>query len=87
MTVDWPLTPALIKCLASLLVVSSGSTIGREGAMILLGALVGSVFAQRFTPAKEWKLWVACAAAAGMASAYHARWRVACLSRKSCLVR
>ncbi|WP_337049065.1 voltage-gated ClC-type chloride channel ClcB [Serratia fonticola] len=63
---------SLIKCLASLLVVSSGSTIGREGAMILLGALVGSVFAQRFTPAKEWKLWVACAAAAGMASAYHA---------------
>ncbi len=40
--------------------------------MILLGALVGSAFAQRFTPAKEWKLWVACAAAAGMASAYHA---------------
>ena len=44
----------------------------REGAMILLAALVGSLFAQRFTHEKEWKLWVACAAAAGMASAYHA---------------
>lgn len=63
---------SLIKSLASLLVVSSGSAIGREGAMILLAALVGSVFAQRFTHAREWKLWVACAAAAGMASAYHA---------------
>lgn len=40
--------------------------------MILLAALVGSLFAQRFTHEKEWKLWVACAAAAGMASAYHA---------------
>ena len=63
---------SLVKCLASLLVVSSGSAIGREGAMILLAALVGSLFAQRFTHEKEWKLWVACAAAAGMASAYRA---------------
>ncbi|KEY57627.1 voltage-gated ClC-type chloride channel ClcB [Serratia sp. DD3] len=63
---------SLVKSLASLLVVSSGSAIGREGAMILLAALVGSVFAQRFTHAREWKLWVACSAAAGMASAYHA---------------
>lgn len=63
---------SLIKSLASLLVVSCGSAIGREGAMILLAALVGSVFAQRFTSPKEWKLWVACGAAAGMASAYHA---------------
>lgn len=63
---------SLVKSLASLLVVSSGSAIGREGAMILLAALVGSIFAQRFTHAREWKLWVACAAAAGMSSAYHA---------------
>ena len=43
---------SLVKCLASLLVVSSGSAIGREGAMILLAALVGSLFAQRFTHEK-----------------------------------
>ncbi|QLR43039.1 voltage-gated ClC-type chloride channel ClcB [Enterobacter sp. RHBSTW-00994] len=62
----------LVKSLASLLVVASGSAIGREGAMILLAALAASFFAQRFTPKSEWKLWIACGAAAGMASAYHA---------------
>lgn len=66
-------TPAsLVKSLASLLVVATGSAIGREGAMILLAALAASLFARRFTPKDEWKLWVACGAAAGMASAYHA---------------
>ena len=66
-------TPAsLVKSLASLLVVTTGSAIGREGAMILLAALAASLFARRFTPKDEWKLWVACGAAAGMASAYHA---------------
>ncbi|HGZ2541562.1 TPA: voltage-gated ClC-type chloride channel ClcB [Klebsiella aerogenes] len=66
-------TPAsLVKSLASLLVVVTGSAIGREGAMILLAALAASLFARRFTPRAEWKLWVAGGAAAGMASAYHA---------------
>ncbi|MFA1016613.1 voltage-gated ClC-type chloride channel ClcB [Enterobacter sp. SAT-E-asb] len=63
---------SLVKSLASLLVVASGSAIGREGAMILLAALAASFFARRFTPKSEWKLWIACGAAAGMASAYHA---------------
>lgn len=63
---------SLIKSAASLLMVASGSAIGREGAMILLAALAASSFAQRFTPKAEWKLWIACGAAAGMASAYHA---------------
>ncbi|AVI44462.1 MULTISPECIES: voltage-gated ClC-type chloride channel ClcB [Yersinia] len=63
---------SLVKSLASLLVVSSGSAIGREGAMVLLAALFASVFAQRYAKPSEWKLWVACGAAAGMASAYHA---------------
>ena len=58
---------SLVKSLASLLVVASGSAIGREGAMILLAALAASCFAQRFTPKSEWKLWIACGAAAGMA--------------------
>lgn len=39
---------SLVKSLASLLVVTSGSAIGREGAMILLAALAASCFAQRF---------------------------------------
>ena len=67
---DYP--ASLVKSLASLLVVASGSAIGREGAMILLAALAASFLARRFTPQSEWKLWIACGAAAGMASAYHA---------------
>lgn len=58
---------SLVKSLASLLVVVSGSAIGREGAMILLAALAASSFARRFTPREEWKLWIASGAAAGMA--------------------
>lgn len=63
---------SLVKSLASLLVVASGSAIGREGAMILLAALAASCFAQKFTPREEWKLWIACGATARMAGAYHA---------------
>jgi CIC family chloride channel protein len=33
--------------------------------MILLAALAASFFARRFTPKSEWKLWIACGAAAG----------------------
>lgn len=62
----------LVKSLASLLVVVSGSAIGREGAMILLATLAASIFARQLTRPTEWKLWIACGAAAGMASAYHA---------------
>lgn len=47
---------SLVKSLASLLVVVSGSAIGREGAMILLASLAASGFARRL----------------GMAGAYHA---------------
>ncbi|MCU9672320.1 chloride channel protein, partial [Escherichia coli] len=40
---------SLVKSLASLLVVTSGSAIGREGAMILLADHAASCFPQRFT--------------------------------------
>ena len=63
---------SLIKCAASLLVVASGSAIGREGAMILLAALTASLIARRCAPHGEWRLLVACGAAAGIAAAYHA---------------
>ena len=63
---------SLVKSAASLIVVASGSAIGREGAMVLLATVFASVFAQRCSNKDEWKLWVACGAAAGMASAYHA---------------
>ncbi len=69
---------SLISCLASLLVVSCGLAVGREGAMILLAALLGS-WAARLRPAEpaeatveRRRTLVACGAAAGMAAAYHA---------------
>ncbi len=80
-------TPAsTVKSLASLLVVVTGSAIGREGADPA-GRAGGLAVARRFTPQSEWKLWVACGAAAGMASAYHARWPAACLLLKFSLAR
>ncbi len=66
------LPASLVKSTASLVVVASGSAIGREGAMILLATVAASFGAQRLARPTEWKLWVACGAAAGMASAYHA---------------
>ncbi len=63
---------SLVKCAASLLVVATGSAIGREGAMILLAALAASLLGRRLAPRSEWRLMVACGAAAGMAAAYHA---------------
>lgn len=50
---QFDVSASLVKSLASLLVVASGSAIGREGAMILLAALAASSFAQRFTPRTE----------------------------------
>ncbi|PWW10982.1 voltage-gated ClC-type chloride channel ClcB [Mangrovibacter plantisponsor] len=63
---------SLVKSGASLIVVSTGSAIGREGAMILLASLAAAKLCRYLTPREEWKLWLACGAAAGMASAYHA---------------
>ncbi len=62
----------LIKILASLCVVATGNSIGREGAMILLAALAASVAARRLAGYGELKLWTACGVAAGISSAYHA---------------
>lgn len=63
---------SLIKGGASLLVVASGSAIGREGAMILLAAMSASLIARRIAPFPEWRLLVACGTAAGITAAYHA---------------
>lgn len=73
-TGDGQLDPvaSLAKSGASLVVVASGSAIGREGAMILLATVAASLLARVCSKTDEWKLWVACGAAAGMASAYHA---------------
>lgn len=66
-----PLAPNLVRTASSLLAVSGGITIGREGTMIQFGALVSSLLGRRADTAHR-RLIVACGAAAGFACAYHA---------------
>lgn len=68
-----PLGPNLTRTLSSLIGVSSGITIGREGTMIQFAALVSSLLGRiGKTDAAHRRLIVACGAAAGFAGAYHA---------------
>ena len=65
--------PTLIRSLSSLLTIASGGSIGREGPMVQLAALIGSKVALlRKAPVPRRRLLVACGAAAGIASAYNA---------------
>ncbi len=68
-----PLGPNLTRTLSSLVGVSSGITIGREGTMIQFAALVSSLLGRiGRADAAHRRLIVACGAAAGFAGAYHA---------------
>jgi chloride channel protein, CIC family len=63
----------LANALSSLLTIASGGSIGREGAMVQLAAMVGSrlgLLAQ--APIPRLRLMVACGGAAGIAAAYNA---------------
>lgn len=65
--------PTLIRSLSSLLTIASGGSIGREGPMVQLSALIGSKVAiLGKAPVPRRRLLVACGAAAGIASAYNA---------------
>lgn len=61
----------MLKILASLLVVSTGGAVGREGAMVLLAAMASSFFGRLAGSTVELRLMVSCGAAAGLAAAYH----------------
>jgi len=63
----------LVKSLSSLITISTGGSIGREGSMVQLGAMAGSLLGRvtKFGPARL-RLMVACGAAAGIACAYNA---------------
>jgi CIC family chloride channel protein len=63
----------LVKSLSSLITISTGGSIGREGSMVQLGATAGSVLGRiaKFSPARL-RLMVACGAASGIACAYNA---------------
>ncbi|HEY0257106.1 MAG TPA: ClcB-like voltage-gated chloride channel protein, partial [Candidatus Methylacidiphilales bacterium] len=63
----------LVKSFSSLVTISSGGSIGREGPMVQLAAMFGSMLGRtaKFTPARL-RLLVACGAASGIACAYNA---------------
>lgn len=67
------LRQTLVKCTSSLFSVSSGASIGREGPMVQLAAMVSSVVGRVLAlPAERLRLLVACGATAGITSAYNA---------------
>jgi CIC family chloride channel protein len=68
-----PLGPNLVRTVSSLIGVSGGITIGREGTMIQFAAVISSILGRlgRADGAHR-RLIVACGAAAGFAGAYHA---------------
>lgn len=67
-----PFRATLIRLASSLFSVSSGSSIGREGGMVQLSAMLVSVWGQkgRITPDRL-RLLVGCGGAAGLAAAYN----------------
>jgi CIC family chloride channel protein len=68
-----PLAPNLVRTGSSLVAVSGGITIGREGTMIQFAALISSILGRiGRADTSHQRLIVACGAAAGFASAYHA---------------
>jgi len=67
-----PLRPSLARAAAALFSIASGEAIGREGPLVQLAAITGSIAGrfQRMSAARR-RILVACGAAAGMAAAYH----------------
>lgn len=64
---------SLVKSASSLCSIGSGGSIGREGAMVQLAAMVGSGLGRTLKfPTPQRRTMVACGAAAGIASAYNA---------------
>jgi CIC family chloride channel protein len=63
----------LLRSLSSLLTISSGGSIGREGSMVQLSAMIASRVGQLArAPVPRLRLLVACGGAAGIAAAYNA---------------
>ncbi len=68
-----PLRTSLVKITSAMFTIGSGGSVGREGPMVQLAALLASFLGRwrRFSR-QQLRLLVACGAAAGIASAYHA---------------
>ncbi|HKB53820.1 MAG TPA: ClcB-like voltage-gated chloride channel protein [Ramlibacter sp.] len=70
---DLGVRPSLLRALSSAATVASGGAIGREGPMVQLAALTGSLVGRwRHAPIPRRRLMLACGAAAGVATAYNA---------------
>ncbi|MFC5498440.1 ClcB-like voltage-gated chloride channel protein [Caenimonas terrae] len=70
---DLPVRVSLVRALSSAATVATGGAIGREGPMVQLAALTGSLLGRwRRSPIPRRRLLVACGAAAGVATAYSA---------------
>jgi chloride channel protein, CIC family len=64
--------PVLVNALAAVVTVGSGGSLGREGPMIRLGAMISSWLGQRLElPPHRLKILVGCGAAAGLAATYN----------------
>ncbi|MBV8201911.1 MAG: chloride channel protein [Acidobacteria bacterium] len=67
-----PRRPVLLNALASIATVGSGGSLGREGPMIRLGAMISSWMGLRLgLPPHRVKILVGCGAAAGLAATYN----------------
>jgi len=68
-----PARLSFVKCVSALFSIASGGSIGREGPMVQLSAVLASLIGRmRRMPTLQLRLLVACGAAAGIASAYNA---------------
>lgn len=68
-----PARLSLVKSASALLSIASGASIGREGPLVQLSAMISSAIGRwRRVPTMQRRLLVACGAAAGIASAYNA---------------
>lgn len=64
---------SLVKSASALFSIASGASIGREGPLVQLSAMIASLLGRlRKMPTVRLRLMVACGAAAGIASAYNA---------------
>lgn len=64
--------PVLINAVAAIVTVGSGGSLGREGPMIRMGAMLSSWMGQRLgLPPHRLKILVGCGAAAGLAATYN----------------
>ena len=70
---ELPVRASLIKSAAALFSIGSGGSIGREGPMVQIAAVLASIVGRwrKFSP-PQLRLLVACGAASGIASAYNA---------------